>query len=162
SGLNGAQLDAMKAILGQNPSWAEQPNVLRRALSQSSVKPRAKSATAANPPGIISDCSDFDSLGDVRGLFYSSWGAAQAASAANAVASSLPDGANFAPALLVAGIAYGVANGLAIGLNDRLTRKLDCLDAQSNQTLASAFPVQGPLDPNPGAYTPASSQVSVD
>src|SRR5262249_16598186 len=48
------------------------------------------------------------------------------------------------------------------GLNDRLTRKLDCLDAQSNQTLASAFPVQGPLDPNPGAYTPASSQVSVD
>jgi hypothetical protein len=162
--LNGAQLDAMQAILGQNPSWAEQPNVLRRALSQSSFTQQrnAQSSTSSNPPGIISDCSDFDSLGDTRGLFYSSWAATQAASAANAVASSLPDGANFTPALIVAGVAYGVANGLAIGLNDRLTRKLDCLAAQFNAELASAFPVQGSLDPNPGAYTRASSQASVD
>jgi hypothetical protein len=165
SGLNGTQLDAMQAILGQNPSWAAQPAALTRALSQTQstlVHERSTTSSTPYPSPILSDCSNVNSLGDVRGLFYSSWAANQAAAAANAVASSLPDGVNFAPGLIVAGIAYGVANGLAIGLQDRLSLKLDCLTAQSNQTLASAFPVQSGLDPNPGQYTPASSQASVD
>jgi hypothetical protein len=81
---------------------------------------------------------------------------------ANAVASSLPDGADYFPALIVAGVAFGVTNGLAIGLQDRLDRKLDCDTAESNATLVSAYPVQGTLDPSPGAYTRGSSQASVD
>ena len=164
SGLSGAQLDAMQAILGQNPSWAKQPEVLRQALPQSTAIAHERSTTssAPYPPPILSACSDVAGLGDTRGLFYSAWAATQAAGAANAVASSLPDGVNFAPGLIVAGVAYGVANGLAIGLNDRLALKLDCLAAESNQTLASSFPVQSSLDPNPGQYTPASSQASVD
>jgi hypothetical protein len=162
SGLSGAQLDDMQAILGQNPSWAKQPEVLQRALPQSSSARVLSPASTPYPSPILSDCSDVAGLGDSRGLFYSAWAATQAAGVANAVASSLPDGVNFAPGLIVAGVAYGVANGLAIGLNDRLALKLDCLAAESNQTLASSFPVQGSLDPNPGAYTPASSQASVD
>jgi len=163
SGLNGAQLDDMQAILGQNPSWAKQPDVLRQALPQvSSAHEKSTLSSTPYPSPIISKCPDVAGLGDTRGLFYSAWAATQAAGAANAVASSLPDGVNFAPGLIVAGVAYGIANGLAIGLNDRLALKLDCLAAQSNQTLASSFPVQSSLDPNPGQYTPASSQASVD
>src|SRR5205809_2713184 len=79
SALNGTQLDAMQAILGKNPAWAGQPNALRQALSQSSFVQAGATATSSNPPGILSDCKDFDSLGDERGLFYSSWAAAQAA-----------------------------------------------------------------------------------
>ena len=159
SNLNGVQLDAMQKILGLNPAWEEQPDVLRESLSQTG--PTAPSSTAA---GFLSDCSDSASLGDTRGLFYSSWGAAQAAGVANAVASSLPDGANFAPALIVAGVAFGVANGLAIGLQDRLDRKLDCDQAEFNAMLVSAYPRKDPQDPStdPGPYAPASSQASVD
>ena len=113
-------------------------------------------------PGFLSDCSDSASLGDTRGLFYSSWAAAQAAGIANAVASSLPDEVSYTPGLIVAGVAFGVANGLAIGLQDRLDRKLDCATAEFNATLISAYPVQGTDDPSPGDYTRASSQASVD
>jgi hypothetical protein len=162
SNLNGTQLDAMQAILGLNPSWEEQPDVLRQNLSQESSTAQTTSAATTPPPGFLSDCSDSANLGDTRGLFYSSWAATQAAGISNAVASSLPDGANFAPALIVAGVAFGVTNGLAIGLRDRLDRKLDCDTAEFNATLTSAFPVQGSLDPNPGDYTRASSQASVD
>jgi hypothetical protein len=121
-------------------------------------------ATSSIVPGhgFLSDCSDSASLGDARGLFYSTWAAAQAAGAANAVASSLPDEVSYTPGLIVAGVAFGVANGLAIGLQDRLDRKLDCETAEFNETLISAFPVQGPLDPDEGEYTRASSQASVD
>ena len=157
SNLNGAQLDAMQKILGLNPAWEEQPDVLRESLSQTG--PTAPTSAAA---GFLSDCSDSASLGDARGLFYSSWAAAQAASVANAVASSLPDGVDYFPALIVAGVAFGVTNGLAIGLQDRLDRKLDCETAEFNAELVSAYPVQGTLDPSPGAYTRASSQASVD
>jgi hypothetical protein len=162
SNLNGVQLDAMQAILGLNPSWEEQPDVLRQNLSREFSTAQTTSTATTPPAGFLSDCSDSANLGDTRGLFYSSWAATQAAGIANAVASSLPDGANFAPALIVAGVAFGVTNGLAIGLRDRLDRKLDCDTAEFNATLTSAFPVQGPLDPNPGDYTRASSQASVD
>jgi len=157
SNLDATQLDAMQKVLGLNPSWEEQPNVLREGLSQTG--PTAPTSTPA--PGILTDCTtDF---GDARGLFYSTWAAAQAASVANAVASSLPDGVNFAPGLIVAGVAFGVANGLAIGLQDRLDKKLDCDAAEFNAKLVSAYPVQqAPLDPHPGEYTRASSQASVD
>ena len=128
----------MQKILGLNPAWQEQPNVLRENLSQTGVT--ALSSTAA---GFLSDCSDSASLGDPRGLFFSTWAAAQAASLANAVASSLPDGVNFTPGLIVAGVAFGVSNGLAIGLQDRFDRKLDCETAEFNATLVSAYPVQG-------------------
>ena len=165
SKLSGTQLDAMQAVLGLNPSWEEQPDVLRRSLSREfSTAPITSMATSSIVPGhgFLSDCSDSASLGDARGLFYSSWAAAQAAGIANAVASSLPDEVSYTPGLIVAGVAFGVANGLAIGLQDRLDRKLDCETAEFNETLISAFPVQGPLDPSEGEYTRASSQASVD
>ena len=114
SSLNGVQLDAIQKILGLNPGWQEQPNVLREGLSQTG--PTAPTSTPA--PGILTDCTA--DLGDARGLFYSTWAVAQAASVANAVASSLPDGVDYFPALIVAGVAYGVTNGLAIGLQDQL------------------------------------------
>jgi hypothetical protein len=158
SNLDGAQLDAMQKILGLNPSWEEQPDVLRESLSQTA--PTTPTSAAA---GFLSDCSDAGSLGDARGLFYSTWAAAQAASVANAVASSLPDGVNFAPGLIVAGVAFGVANGLAIGLQDRLDRKLDCETAEFNAELVSAYPRKDPADASiAGPYAPASSQASVD
>ncbi len=157
SNLNSVQLDAMQSILGLSPGWEEQPNVLRDNLSQT-----GPTAPTSTPAGFLSDCSDSASLGDPRGLFYSTWAAAQAASVANAVASSLPDGVNFAPGLIVAGVAFGVANGLAIGLQDRLDRKLDCETALFNADLVSTYPVQSSLDPNPGQYARASSQASVD
>jgi hypothetical protein len=163
SKLSGTQLDAMEAILGLNPSWEEQPDVLRRNLSREfSTAPITSMATSSIVPGhgFLSDCSE--NLGDARGLFYSTWAAAQAAGIANAVASSLPDEVSYTPGLIVAGVAFGVANGLAIGLQDRLDRKLDCETAEFNKTLFSAFPVQGTLDPSPGDYTRASSQASVD
>jgi hypothetical protein len=164
SNLNGTQLDAMQKILGLNPTWQEQPDVLRQALSQESSTTQTGSTNTSSTPaaGFLSDCSGAASLGDARGLFYSTWAAAQAASVANAVASSLPDGVNFAPGLIVAGVAFGVANGLAIGLQDRLDRKLDCETADFNAELVSAYPVQSTADPSPGAYTRASSQASVD
>jgi hypothetical protein len=55
-----------------------------------------------------------------------------------------------------------VTNGLAIGLQDQLDRKLDCEAADFNAELVSAYPVQSAADPSPGAYTRASSQLSVD
>lgn len=163
SKLSGTQLDAMEAILGLNPSWEEQPDVLRRNLSREfSAAPMAATATSSIVPGhgFLSNCSE--NFGDARGLFYSTWAAAQAAGVANAVASSLPDEVSYTPGLIVAGVAFGVANGLAIGLQDRLDRKLDCETAEFNKTLFSAFPVQGTADPSPGDYTRASSQASVD
>ncbi len=165
SKLNGPQLDTMQAIIGLNPSWAEQPNVLRENLSD---VPTAQTTSAApstsNPAGYLSDCSDSANLGEARGLFYSYWAAAQAASAAYAVASAIPDDINFVPGLIAAGVTYGVLNGVAIGLNDRLSRKLDCSTAESNATLVSAYPRKDPSDPSPvpGPYAPASSQDSVD
>jgi len=165
SKLSGTQLDAIEAVLGLNPSWEKQPDVLRRQLSREfSTGPITAMATSSIVPGhgFLSDCSDSASLGDARGLFYSTWAAAQAAGAANAVASSLPDEVSYTPGLIVAGVAFGVANGIAIGLQDRLDRKLDCETAEFNETLISAFPVQGPLDPDEGEYTRASSQASVD
>jgi hypothetical protein len=165
SKLSGTKLDAMEAVLGLNPSWEEQPDVLRRNLSREfSTAPMAATATSSIVPGhgFLSDCSDSASLGDARGLFYSTWAALQVAGAANAVASSLPDEVSYTPGLIVAGVAYGVANGIAIGLQDRLDRKLDCETAEFNETLMSAFPVQGPLDPDEGEFTRASSQASVD
>jgi hypothetical protein len=165
SRLSGTQLDAIEAVLGLNPSWEEQPDMVRRQLSREfSTGPITAMATSSIVPGhgFLSDCSDSASLGDARGLFYSTWAAAQAAGAANAVASSLPDEVSYTPGLIVAGVAFGVANGLAIGLQDRLDRKLDCETAEFNETLISAFPVQGPLDPDEGEYTRASSQASVD
>jgi hypothetical protein len=158
SKLSGTQLDAMEAILGLNPSWEEQPDVLRRNLSREfSAAPMAATATSSIVPGhgFLSNCSE--NFGDARGLFYSTWAAAQAAGVANAVASSLPDEVSYTPGLIVAGVAFGVANGLAIGLQDRLDRKLDCETAEFNKTLISAFPVLGT-----GEYTRASSQASVD
>ena len=108
----------------------------------------------------MSDCSE--DLGDAKGLFYSYWAAAQAASVAYAVASAIPDDLSYTPGLIAAGIVYGTTNGLAIGLSDRLARKLDCSTAESNATLISAYPIQGEFDPSPGAYTRASSQASVN
>jgi hypothetical protein len=163
SKLNGPQLDAMQAIIGLNPSWAEQPNVLRQNLSEISTAQTASAApTASIPAGFLSDCSDKANLGEAKGLFYGYWAAAQAANAASAVASAIPSGVEYAPGLIAAGVVYGVLNGVALGLNDRLSRKLDCSTAESNATLVSAYPVQGLLDPSPGAYTRASSQASVD
>src|ERR1051326_3760102 len=163
SRLNSTQLAAMQKILGLNPTWQEQPNVLRQALAQEASSAQGPSTnTSSTNAGFLSDCSGAAGLGDPRGLFYSTWAAAQAASVGNAVASSLPDGVNFAPGLIIAGVAFGVANGLAIGLQDRLDRKLDCETADFNAELVSAYPVQGSLDPSPGAYTRASSQASVD
>src|SRR6185436_12451786 len=105
SKLNATQLDAMQKILGLNPSWQEQPDVLKESLSQT-----GPTAPTSTNPGFLSDCSGAAGLGDPRGLFYSTWAALQAASLANAVASSLPDGADYFPALIVAGVAFGVTN----------------------------------------------------
>jgi hypothetical protein len=57
-----------------------------------------------------------------------------------------------------------VTNGIAIGLQDRLARKLDCDQAEFNAELVSAYPRKDPADtsPDPGPYAPASSQASVD
>jgi hypothetical protein len=163
SKLNGVQLDAMQKILGLNPTWQEQPDVLRQILEQeSSTVQTGPTAPTANPPGFLSDCSDSATLGDPRGLFYSTWAALQVASVANAVASSLPDGVEYTPGLIVAGVAFGVANGLAIGLQDRLDRKLDCETAEFNAKLVSAYPRRLATDPGSGDYTRASSQLSVD
>ena len=151
----------MQAILGRNPSWAEQPNVLRQALLDlSTAQTRSAALSTSIAPGYVSDCSE--DLGDAKGLFYSYWAAAQAASVAYAVASAIPDDLSYTPGLIAAGIVYGMTNGLAIGLSDRLARKLDCSTAESNATLISAFPIQSEFDPSPGAYTRASSQASVD
>ena len=56
----------MQAVLGLNPSWEEQPDVLRRNLSQEfSTAPITSMATSSIVPGhgFLSDCSDSASLG---------------------------------------------------------------------------------------------------
>jgi hypothetical protein len=96
-------------------------------------------------------------VGGPKGLFYAYWAAAQVASAANAVASGMPDGVDFAPALIIAAVIFGVANGIAIVLASNLALAADCSQAVANANLADGFPV----DAN-GNRTPGSSQISVN
>ena len=67
SKLNGAQLDTMEAIIGLNPSWAEQPEVLRDNLSDVPVREPAGCPEHFAAAGYLSDCSD-TSLFDPTGL----------------------------------------------------------------------------------------------
>lgn len=150
SQLSGPELDVIGGILGQNTSWQTQPSLLQSSLSgMSSAAP-----STTPPPGVLSNCQE--SLGDQRSLFYAYWAAAQVASAANAVASGMPDGADFAAGTIIAGIAFGVANGIAIALGAELSLAQDCAAAVSNQALVDAYPMYN------GSVTPASSQASVD
>jgi hypothetical protein len=151
--LTGQQIDAMAAILGSsNRSWQQQPAALNSELGSVGTK-----QVATPPPGYLSSCSP--DPGDPRALFYSYWVAAQVASAANAVASGMPDGVDFAPATIIAGVIFGVANGIAIGLNSNLSLAVDCATAVQNQTIASSYPT----DPsNVSTYVQYSSQISVN
>ena len=177
--LSSQALEAMEGILGQSPTWQQEPTDIATGINSVGsqptvgpsltpvVKPNVKPATVgpnviAALPGIYSDCSG--GIPDLNGLFYGYWAAAQVASAANAVASGMPDGVDFAPALIIAGVAYGVANGIAIGLQADLTLGQDCATAAGNTTLENSWPT----DPsavtagNPNGFTPASSQISVN
>jgi hypothetical protein len=148
--LTGPQLDAMEGILGQNQSWQQQPLVMQQALSGMAI-----SGPAVQLPGYLSDCTS--NPGDARTLFYASWAAAQVAAAANAVASGLPDGADFAPALIIAAVIFGTANGIAIGLQSDLSLSTDCLTAAANQALENTWP-----EDSSNNFIPESSQYSVD
>ncbi|HLZ70517.1 MAG TPA: hypothetical protein VKV26_11510 [Dehalococcoidia bacterium] len=107
-------------------------------------------------PYLAPDCN---SPGNAKTLFYAYWAAADAAAIANAVASGAPDGADFAAVTIIAGAAFGVANGIAIELQKELTFATDCITFAFNQQLVSTFP----QDPNnPGSFIPASSQISVN
>jgi hypothetical protein len=149
--LTGPQLDAMEGILGQNQAWQQQPLVMQQALS-GMVTPKE---SVEPPGGYLSDCTT--SPGDANTLFYASWAAAQVAAAANAVASGLPDGADFAPALIVAAVIFGVANGVAIGLQADLSKATDCLTAAANQALENTWP-----EDNSGNFITESSQFTVN
>lgn len=153
--LTAAELDAMQGILGTSPTWQKQPTILQQRLSQVSTAAPA----AAAPAGFLSDCSA--SLGDPRGLFYGYWIAAQVASAANAVASGMPDGVDFVAADIIAGVIFGVANGIAIILAGNLSLSSDCTTAVANAALAATYPTD-PSAPGPSHLTPASSQISVN
>lgn len=168
AGLNTKQLAAMHALLSRDARWQAGPATVRTAIdSVGAPKLSGPAGAAANPslvqgaiagppPGYLSACTA--ALGDQQGVFYGYWAAAQVASAANAVASGLPDGVDFTPALIIAGVAFGVANGIAIGLQADLTLGQDCAVGAENATLTSTWPI----DPsNPTGHTPASSQISV-
>jgi hypothetical protein len=155
--LTAKQLEAMQGIVGQSPSWAQEPVTLQQSLS--APKPAAPGTSF---PSAYNGCSP--DPGDASALFYSSWAATQAASLANAVASGMPDSVEFAPATIIAAAAYGVAQELAIVLGGQLSLKLDCLTAQSNTDIESHFPTDpsAVTSDNPQGYTPVSSQDSAN
>jgi hypothetical protein len=153
--LTGPELDAFAGAMGQGTAWTQQPQVLQQELTS----PTAKAPASLSPAGFLSGCGG--GPGDPRGLFYAAWAAQQVASAANAVASGAPDGADFAALTIIAGALFGVANGIAIGLNADLALSLDCETAITNATLSSSFATD-PSSSAPGNITPASSQISVD
>jgi len=152
--LTGPELDAFASAMGQGQAWMQIPAVLQQELTS----PTAKAPAQLGPAGFLSDCS---SPGDPRGLFFDYWAAAQVASAANAVASGAPDGADFAALTIIAGALFGVANGIAIDLNAKLSLSLDCATAVINATLTSSYATD-PSSSAPGNITPASSQISVN
>jgi hypothetical protein len=107
--------------------------------------------------GFLTDCQSAADHGDPLALFYSTWAAAQVASALNTANQAIPDGDDYTAALIGTGVAWGVANALYLALNDVLSATLDCLTADSNAVLVSAYPKDAS-----GNYTPASSQKAVD
>lgn len=160
--LTGPQLDAIAVALGKTSNWKQEPAGLKDAVNSISttagprISPHIAPFAVANP-GFLSNCTNGAAeFSDIRGIFYAAWAAAQVASAANAVASGMPDGADFAPAVIIAGIAFGVANGIAIGLNFQLSQESDCQSAFGNGTIISTYPMDG------GSIVPGSSQISVD
>jgi hypothetical protein len=153
--LDATQIEAAENVLGQHPAWASQPAAVANALSTSSAQPAADTPIANPFPGYLSSCSS--GVPDNESLFYAYWAAAQVASAASAIAFGVPDGVDFAPLTIVAGVAFGVANGVAIALQGTLSLGLDCATAAFNGTLESTYPT----DSN-GNFTPASSQISVN
>lgn len=146
------ELDAMQRLTGSTALWITQPQGLTAQLSSVSAK-----APSTPPPGFLSLCTG--SLGDIRGLFYGYWVAAQIASAASAVAAGFPSSLTFLPGLIIVAIIFGVANGIAIALAKNLSLAGDCSTAAANATLATTYP----HDPsNPVVTVRASSQISVN
>ena len=145
------ELDAIQNLSGASALWKQQPLALTQQLSGT------QKLSPTTPPGFLSVCTD--SLGDLRGLFYGYWIAAQIASAASAVAAGFPSSLTFLPGLIIIAIIYGVANGIAIALSKNLTLSGDCSTALSNATITTTYP----SDPaQPGVIVRASSQLSVN
>ena len=145
------ELDAMQNLAGASTLWKQQPQALMQQVSG------IQKLAPTTPPGFLSLCTG--GLGDLRGLFYGYWIAAQIASAASAVAAGFPSALTFLPGLIIVAIIYGVANGIAIALSKNLTLSGDCSTALSNTTIATTYP----SDPaHPGVIVQASSQISVD
>jgi hypothetical protein len=150
--LSAEELDAMQNLAGGSTLWKQQPAAITQQLS--AVQ---KLAPTTPPPGFLSACTD--SLGDLRGLFYGYWIAAQIASAASAVAAGFPSALTFLPGLIIVAVIFGVANGIAIGLGYNLSLSGDCATAVANANISTTYPV----DPaQPGVTVRASSQISVD
>ncbi len=146
------ELDAMQRLTGSTALWMTQPQGLTAQLSSVSAK-----APSTPPPGFLSACTG--SLGDIRGLFYGYWIAAQIASAASAVAAGFPSSLTFLPGLIIVAVIFGVANGIAIALAKNLSLAGDCSTAAANATLATTYP----HDPsNPAGTVRASSQITVN
>ena len=154
--LTGTQLEAMQAIVGTNSNWAQEPaTVQQRLAAVTAPAPAPKDVTG----GALSDCTS--GFGNIQADFYASWAAAQVASAANAVASGMPDGADFAPALIVAGVAYGVAAEISVVTGGLLANDQDCATAASNASLESQFPTDASVTSNPDNYAEAANQDDV-
>lgn len=152
SQLSAEALDAMQNLTGGSALWTQQPAAIVQQLA--AVQKRAPTTP---PPGFLSGCTD--GLGDLRGLFYGYWIAAQIASAASAVAAGFPSALTFLPGLIIVAVIFGVANGIAIGLAKNLSLSGDCATAVANANATASYPV----DPaNPGVPAHASSQISVD
>jgi hypothetical protein len=129
-------------------------------LTPQAIQPHPRSP--GDPAGYLSSCQGTPP--NLRGLFYSYWIAAQIAGAAGAVAAGIPDAVTYIALTIITGVIFGVANGIAIGLQYELSKAQDCAAALSNATLVSTYPTHpSAVTPaNPAGYTPASTQVSVN
>ena len=173
--LDPAELAQLQASLDQYPGWQQAPSTLSRAIavfdvratqSRGSTKIKTMAAAAASTSGSGTFTDDCAKAGDPVAETIGVLAANEVQSALQAAALSAPGVIGVAPFVVAPTgirlglmIAWGVANGVYLGLAQTLEVAVDCAQTAFSNTQQSVLSV----DPE-GSDTvvPTSSQLSID
>ena len=160
--LNSTQLDALQAALNTNPSWAQAPTKL--SASVAAFKP-ATFGPLVPKDFIGTFTNSCDGAGSAMDGFNNAYIANQVQSALQAVMIAAPGviavfiGIDIPdPVKIVLAIAWGIANGVYLGLSQTLAIQTDCAATGFGNTQTSTLPI----DPrNPGVVVAGSTEISI-